>query len=727
MYDTMNPSPEPVFSFKSQPLKPDYLLWGFLCSIPALLLAYDPEKEKILQELLFFVGGFLFGYGLSRFFQWLQHKDYRFTFHSGHLEFFDIYLGTKKKIRGRLDYSNVRVVTEVPGRGVAVALRDPDLFFTSFGPYLSTSEGWKNKDRRVKARFQADLWIENEVIGGKAHEFAEELEPRRRRASLSQIPAPEPLEVFSWNSKAEFRRAAIVLVLFFLAAVGGAVFLAESGLLGKGNHGLMVSVLVGVLATAVLSQVRSSRLRLILGPRELTLQDGRTGVGVESRVSYADIQEVKHVRGKGVGLKLFQTGPWLATLDGAENEKKLVIRKQEQWKTSKGIDFWIPERSLCPDPEKFVQILNSRLAPAAPVELDFDKAVFRGTAAPLKCRACGKPIQGEYWELNHFTVCPVCKKAGEDLRGKSGGIKNILMAILLGGLGGLVAGGLFLWVTLATDKIFGLLTLLVGWLVGGGVRKGAHRQGGWVYQTIAVGITYVVISAVIIGVVLAQTRSIMKNSNFKKPAASMGAPQTPSAAGTPLATPQPSIASQQGVSKQMEIPVHSRVKTPLPSSSLSTKEAQTPALAGRVETPNAPVSANATAPLNGPKADIITLAGPNGAQTIYQFNPRPKPKVQARSSLGWDTWLIQAMSKGDKSILVRILILILGILVCLVYAFVLAFQNSAITGALFCFGLWEAWRMNKRQPFLLKGPFHLGNPASPGSEAPSAIPPQVPS
>ncbi|HEX2223383.1 MAG TPA: hypothetical protein VHN15_04160, partial [Thermoanaerobaculia bacterium] len=39
----------------------------------------------------------------------------------------------------------------------------------------------------------------------------------------------------------------------------------------------------------------------------------------------------------------------------------------------------------------------------------------------------------------------------------------------------------------------GLISILVGFLVGAGVKKGSGGYGGWKYQTLAVALTYVAI------------------------------------------------------------------------------------------------------------------------------------------------------------------------------------------------------------------------------------------
>ena len=46
-----------------------------------------------------------------------------------------------------------------------------------------------------------------------------------------------------------------------------------------------------------------------------------------------------------------------------------------------------------------------------------------------------------------------------------------------------------------TDSDFALLTLVIGLIVGGAVRIGAERRGGWFYQLLAIVLTYVSIAA----------------------------------------------------------------------------------------------------------------------------------------------------------------------------------------------------------------------------------------
>jgi hypothetical protein len=45
----------------------------------------------------------------------------------------------------------------------------------------------------------------------------------------------------------------------------------------------------------------------------------------------------------------------------------------------------------------------------------------------------------------------------------------------------------------ATGYEIGLISILVGWMVGRAVSAGSGRRGGWLYQAIAIGFTYLAI------------------------------------------------------------------------------------------------------------------------------------------------------------------------------------------------------------------------------------------
>lgn len=122
-------------------------------------------------------------------------------------------------------------------------------------------------------------------------------------------------------------------------------------------------------------------------------------------------------------------------------------------------------------------------------QADFDE----GQPAPSACAACAQPLAGEYWTANALTVCTGCaRQLGQALQGGSG-LARFVKAGALGVLGGVAGAAIYFLVLKLTGYEVGLIAIVVGFLVGGGVRLGAERRGGWLYQLMAVGLTYVAI------------------------------------------------------------------------------------------------------------------------------------------------------------------------------------------------------------------------------------------
>jgi hypothetical protein len=137
----------------------------------------------------------------------------------------------------------------------------------------------------------------------------------------------------------------------------------------------------------------------------------------------------------------------------------------------------------------------SDLTPAAPATgaLQFDTAEPSAATTSRSCTACRRPIEGEYHMANMHVVCTPCRGAleAEPQGSRTGRVGRALLF----GAGAAVAGSLLYFVVFAVTKWeFGLIAVLVGWMVGRAVSKGSERRGGWVYQTMAMGLTYVAIS-----------------------------------------------------------------------------------------------------------------------------------------------------------------------------------------------------------------------------------------
>ena len=123
-------------------------------------------------------------------------------------------------------------------------------------------------------------------------------------------------------------------------------------------------------------------------------------------------------------------------------------------------------------------------------ELRFDQPES-GSSSPT-CARCQAGITKAYYEVNGHVVCAGCKSALECAPPGSG-TSRVLRAALFGLGAAIVGAGIYYAILAATGYELGLVAILVGWLVGRAVQKGSHGAGGWPYQTLAVGLTYLAI------------------------------------------------------------------------------------------------------------------------------------------------------------------------------------------------------------------------------------------
>ena len=68
--------------------------------------------------------------------------------------------------------------------------------------------------------------------------------------------------------------------------------------------------------------------------------------------------------------------------------------------------------------------------------------------------------------------------------------KRFLKATVFGTAAGAAGAFLYYAVLWLTGYQFGLVAIIVGLLVGGGVRAGCGGRGGWLYQALAIFLTY---------------------------------------------------------------------------------------------------------------------------------------------------------------------------------------------------------------------------------------------
>jgi hypothetical protein len=116
-----------------------------------------------------------------------------------------------------------------------------------------------------------------------------------------------------------------------------------------------------------------------------------------------------------------------------------------------------------------------------------------GFAMARACAVCKTPISSTYHLANGQVICPGCRVRLE--AGDAGSASGRIGRALLFGTGAAVAGGALYYAVVAlTDTQWALIAILVGYMVGRAVHTGARGKGGWVYQTMAVGLTYLAIA-----------------------------------------------------------------------------------------------------------------------------------------------------------------------------------------------------------------------------------------
>jgi hypothetical protein len=133
---------------------------------------------------------------------------------------------------------------------------------------------------------------------------------------------------------------------------------------------------------------------------------------------------------------------------------------------------------------------------SAPVRgLQFDRVATGLELSPpqgapsVVCRVCGASIQTEYYDANGSTICASCRPAVESAAESPRGAVPLVAAGALG-LGAGIVGAIIYYAVIAFAHLeIGIVAILIGSMVGYGVRKGAGGRGGRRFQILAVALT----------------------------------------------------------------------------------------------------------------------------------------------------------------------------------------------------------------------------------------------
>jgi hypothetical protein len=161
-------------------------------------------------------------------------------------------------------------------------------------------------------------------------------------------------------------------------------------------------------------------------------------------------------------------------------------------------------------------------------ELQFDRAQFDEASSPAGCKVCGVLLHGSYFEANGHTVCEACSYTLREA-GEAGSRTGRVLRAIGAGAGAAFAGTLLYWGILAASGYeFGLIAIVVGYGVGKAVHWGSRGRGGWAYQTLAMGLTYLAIVSAYVPQILTE---VMKDRPAAHAQATPGGGQP--AAGAP--------------------------------------------------------------------------------------------------------------------------------------------------------------------------------------------------
>jgi len=171
-------------------------------------------------------------------------------------------------------------------------------------------------------------------------------------------------------------------------------------------------------------------------------------------------------------------------------------------------------------------------------ELQFDR-VSTGTApsAPpgkvaVTCAACRTSIETTYFEVNGSILCRLCRTRAESAAETPRGIVPF-MASAVYGLGAGVVGAIIYYAVIAiTNFEIGIVAILIGYMVGYAVHKGAGLRGARRFQVLAVALTYLSIALAYAPLVFNQAVDTAQSAQNARAATASGNSDTTAATET---------------------------------------------------------------------------------------------------------------------------------------------------------------------------------------------------
>jgi hypothetical protein len=124
--------------------------------------------------------------------------------------------------------------------------------------------------------------------------------------------------------------------------------------------------------------------------------------------------------------------------------------------------------------------------------INFDRADYVEVSS-LNCRLCREPLQFEYFDMAGATICGACRDKIEAGRAVGGGPHRFLRSVGFGVGAAIIGAIIYALIVNLTGFEFGLMAVVLGYMVGRSVSLGSYHRGGRRYQILAMLLTYAAI------------------------------------------------------------------------------------------------------------------------------------------------------------------------------------------------------------------------------------------
>src|SRR5215475_13112139 len=125
--------------------------------------------------------------------------------------------------------------------------------------------------------------------------------------------------------------------------------------------------------------------------------------------------------------------------------------------------------------------------------LQFDRATTASGSVPpspvVVCKGCSLTITSQYYDVNGHALCGTCRAAAAAAAETPKGIGAFVKAAGFGAGAGVVGAAIYYAVIAILRLEIGIVAILIGYMVGYSVRRGANGRGGRRFQVLAAALT----------------------------------------------------------------------------------------------------------------------------------------------------------------------------------------------------------------------------------------------